>query len=243
MTSRYVASKVSDSVLGRVGITIDWEKSLLGGIPDNWGIDPHPPMGSDWRQFLAPAKELVARNAVRPFHFYFDCQCNLCLLSSEAFELLGESAIGAISDVQLISAAFGKRSRDFRIGRLRQHLQWHNTDNSALIYAKSSFMRVPKPEYHIHGTMVERGEETQKDCPEPLETGLVYGSDRELRAVGFDVRSEIEPTRLCFALPEPPVVFAFRQTAYFRLDVATHLASLKEAGVNFPYAPIEVITA
>lgn len=242
-SSLYNRAKETDSVLGRVGHTIDWTATLPDGLPDEWGTYPRPPLASDWRAFMAQTSKIVARNAVRPFHMHFDCQCNMILLSDDACRLLGPLTEGSISDLRPVDVVFGKRARHYQIGRLRLHLEWTDTDNSSLVYRGCVFERVMRMEHDIHGTRVARGQETRKDCPEPVETGLVFSSHQALRSVAYDTNTELIPRRLCLDTEHPPVVFAFGQDAYVRHDIALHLAALKDAGVNFPYAPLEVTTA
>lgn len=237
----YVEAMQADSVLGRVGFTIDWKATLPAGLPEDWSTYPHPPLASDWRTFLAQTDQIVARNAVRPFHMYFNYQCNIIFLSSEACLLADPHLDGSVSDLRSVHLVFGKRVRDYKIGRLRLHLEWYKSDNHSLISENCVFKRVKSMEYDIHGTRVGRGNETSQDCPEPLETGLVFGSDQALRAVPYVSLSKLKPTRLCLDLQLPPVVFAFGQSVYVRHDMAFQLAALKDAGVHFPYAAIEVL--
>lgn len=71
MPRTFQLGHLTDSVIGRIGTTMDWPKSLLGYDFHGWGnYRTHPLVGWVWQDVLKDETNLIARNAVQPFALF-----------------------------------------------------------------------------------------------------------------------------------------------------------------------------
>lgn len=241
-TALYYSAHCTDSILGRVGSTIDWTKSFDGTIPESWGSYPHPPLDSDWGDFLRFVPHLIARNAVRPFSLYFDNNCNLLLLSRQAETLIGDDAAHCVQDLRPCELRFGKRSLPYTLGRVAHRFSCYRRLSLSIDLNASEFVRVDFDGHHRHGTRVLRGEAPASAAPDPIETGLRFDSVDDMRS-RYRSGCQFVPTDLALRLAVLPGFFGIGWNLLVRSDIAVPMGSFPDAGLGFPYPAVRVSLA
>lgn len=240
MHKTYLQGHLADSVLGRVGTTIDWPKSIPDGIPADWGnYVNHPPRGADWREFLKAGQQIFARNAVRPFNLYYEPTCNLIFLSEDLFQSVDDWS-DTLDDIGTCEIAFGKRRKiTARFARLK----FGEVLQSPPLSPQSRFDRYNASKRHMHGTLVMRGEETNDQLPAPQATDLSfadYDAYFGSRRARNDFSTKMFPTHLDLRTDKSPLMFSTPLDFYVREEIIPLILDAPTPGIGFPFPPMTV---
>jgi len=236
--TNYLLSHVTDSVLGRTGTTLDWPKARNGAIPASWrNFTLAPPLDWGWQNALDDKPRLFARNAMKPFAIYFVTTYNLILIA-EPLAASVPDWVATIEADRSGTIAFGKRVYPYRFAalkhaRLCREQSEYSAENTFDLYETSG--------YHIHGTRVQRGEQTAADGPKALRTNLRFSDYQEFR--NFRRQSSgnrLVPTLVHIKTAAMPLAFSTGTDLYLSSGLANRVAEHKTPGLSFPYAPITV---
>ena len=230
---RYYNSHTTDSVLGRTGTTLDWPKSVPDFEPEDWNnYVNQPPRGTSWRDHLRATNHIVARNAVRPFALYYEPNCNLILIAEELFEAI-EDWCHTLEGVEDGVVSFGKKSRTYSFASLK----YTNVLDEAHFSPNSRFSRFATDKYYMHGTRVQRGEESTEQMPEPLDENLSFSSTEELRN-GWVNLTRLVPQHIEFVADRLPLLFAAGLDLFAAEPVVKEISNYPQPGISFPFRAI-----
>lgn len=239
MRKNFLMGHVADSVLGRVGITIDWPKSLPDYDFPGWGNYMfRPAVGWDWQNVLLEGSSLIARNAVKPFALFYYESCNLIMISEDLFQSVPDWS-DTLNDIVTGEISFGKRTRPFRFASLTFGDTWTTPPLSP----RSQFDVFDRSRHHMHGTHVMRGEETTDQLPAPVMSDLSFASFdefREARRSNTMSRQNLLPSYLELRTKRMPLLFCFGIDLFARDDLTALILDQKTPGIGFPFPPLSV---
>ncbi len=225
----------TDSALGRTGTTLDWPNSISDFDPAAWNNCDHaPPHGTNWRDHLTDDIRLFSRNAVKPFAIYFEWECNLILLADELMETTNLWH-DTLTDIELGEVVFGRKCLRYWFGSL----SCENLLASGEFSAQNQFSRFNARDYHIHGTRVQRREETSDQLPQPIEVSLSFSSIDEFRNARVNL-TRLVPTHLEFQVENPPKLFSIGPDVFVSDEITSEIIKAPHPGVSFPFPAISV---
>jgi len=235
MPFNYLRGHKTDDVLGRTGTTLDWPNSISNFDPSAWNDYVHrPPTGTKWQNLLMGQYSIVACNAVKPFAMYFEYSCNLILISKTLFDAF-DNWHDTFDEMEAGSVSFGKRVKEYQFCSLAIK----NVFSEQPFSAHNLFSRFDSSALHIHGTRVQRGEETIKQCPKALEENLSFKSAEELQKARLSL-TVLVPTHIEIHSSYAPKLISTGAGLFVREDVAEKISSSQTPGISFPYKPTTV---